>query len=85
MKQYSVVLSDFFKNLSKPTKYAFLYSMPIIFSLFCGGIFLSIYMHFNGFSDETARLADEMIKCCGDCLVSLSAVSFFIELYTKFN
>lgn len=85
MKTTQLTFKDFIKSVSKTTKLIILITAPLIISLFAGGLYLQIHMLIHGYSSEIARLSDELIKCCADCLNAVFVPAFFIELYGNFK
>lgn len=85
MKTTQLSFKDFIKSVSKTTKLIILITAPLIISLFAGGLYLQIHMLIHGYSSEIARLSDELIKCCSDCLNAVFVPAFFIELYGNFK
>ena len=85
MKTTQLTFKDFIKSVSKTTKLIILITAPLIISLFAGGLYLQIHMLIHGYSSEIARLSDELIKCCADCLNAVFVPTFFIELYGNFK
>ena len=85
MKTTQLTFKDFIKSVSKTTKLIILITAPLIISLFAGGLYLQIHMLIHGCSSEIARLSDELIKCCADCLNAVFVPAFFIELYGNFK
>ena len=85
MKTTQLSFKDFIKSVSKTTKLIILITAPLIISLFAGGLYLQIHMLIHGYSSEIARLSDELIKCCADCLNAVFVPAFFIELYGNFK
>lgn len=85
MKTTQLTFKDFIKSVSKTTKFIILITAPLIISLFAGGLYLQIHMLIHGYSSEIARLSDELIKCCADCLNAVFVPAFFIELYGNFK
>ena len=85
MKTTQLTFKDFIKSVSKTTKLIILITAPLIISLFAGGLYLQIHMLIHGYSSEIARLSDELIKCCADCLNAVFVPAFFIELSGTFQ
>ena len=85
MKTTQLTFKDFIKSVSKTTKLIILITAPLIISLFAGGLYLQLHMLIHGYSSEIARLSDELIKCCADCLNAVFVPAFFIELYGNFK
>lgn len=81
MSKYT--FSEFCRGLTKISKSALITALPLIISLFAGGLFLRLYIFTHGFSYEAYMLSEELIKCCSDCLSALFIPLFFIELYSK--
>lgn len=76
-------IKDFFRSLNKVTKLLIAIGTPLIVSLFCGGIFLELYIFTHGYFSEIARLADELIKCCGDLIAAVYIPAFMIEFVKR--
>lgn len=76
-------VKDFLKSMNKATKLLLKIGTPLIISLFCGGVFLELYIFTQGYFSEIARLADELIRCCGDCLAAVYIPAIMIEFVKR--